>query len=148
MPIVKQPEDCEIIYVRENTPMFFSITKATDGVSSVSIITEELIPGSAIPVHKHLHTDEYFVFIAGTGLITIDDKTYTFKPGTRAFVPKDTWHGLQNNGSEKVVFSFGFSPAGFEGFFREIGTPAGQIFKPKSPEERDAIAKKYGMVFK
>lgn len=148
VPIVKQPEECETFYVRENTPITFHISKATDNILSVSLLTEELLPGSIIPVHKHLNEDEYFFFSQGTGLVTIDDTTFTFKPGTAAFVPKNTWHGFKNNGNDKVEFSFGYSPAGFESFFREIGTPEGQQFKQKPKDEFDSIAKKYGMVFR
>jgi len=146
--IVKQPEDYETFFVRENTPITFNISKKKDGVSSVSLLVEELVPGSVIPMHKHLYADEFFCFHQGTGDFTVDEKTFSFKAGTTAFVPKNTWHSLKNTSSEKVIFSFGFSPAGFEDFFREIGTPKGQEFKPKSDEERLAIAKKYGMVFK
>lgn len=146
--VVKQPDQCETFFVRENTPITFNISKTTDNISSVSLLTEELIPGSAIPVHKHLNEDEYFFFISGTGVITIDDKEYIFKPGTSAFVPKNTWHGLKNNSNDKVFFSFGYSPSGFEGFFREVGTPKGQPFMQKPKDEFESIAKKYGMVFK
>jgi len=43
---------------------------------------------------------------------------------------------------------FAFTPAGFEGFFREVGTPVGQPFVPKTMEQRRAIAKKWGMIYK
>lgn len=146
--IVKQPEEYETFFVRENTPITFNISKHKDGVSSVSLLTEELVPGSVIPIHKHLRADEFFFFHQGTGIFIVDEKTFPFKKGTTAFVPKNTWHSLKNTGDEKVIFSFGFSPAGFEDFFREIGTPKGQEYKQKSEKERDAIAKRYGMVFK
>ena len=146
--MVKQPEDCEIFFVRENTPITFHISKSTDQISSFSLLSEELLPGAFIPVHKHIKEDEYFFFSQGTGVITIDEAPFEFKPGTTAFVPKNTWHTLRNTGDGKVLFSFGYSPAGFEGFFREIGTPKGQPFKQKPKEEFDAISKQYGMVFK
>ena len=83
MQVVKQPEECETFFVRENTPITFNISKATDNISSFSLLTEELIPGSIIPVHKHLNEDEYFFFVHGT---------------------KNTWHGLKNISNDKVVF--------------------------------------------
>lgn len=145
---VKQMEDCETYYVRENTPITFNICKAVDNINSVSLMTEEIIPGGGIPEHKHLNEDEFFIFIHGTGTLTIDDASFSFKPGTTAFVPKNTWHSLSNSSNDKVVFTFGYTPAGFEGFFKEVGTPKGQLFKQKPKEEFDAIAKKYGMVFR
>ena len=147
-PLVKQPEDCEIFFVRENTPVTFHISKSADQISSVSLLSEELLPGALIPIHKHINEDEYFIFSQGTGVITIDEAMFEFKPGTTVFVPKNTWHTLRNTGDVNVIFSFGYSPAGFEDFFREIGTPKGQTFQQKPKEEFDVIAKKYGMVFK
>lgn len=145
---VKQPEECETYWVRENTPITFHISKLKDNISNISLLSEELLPGSSIPMHKHLGEDEFFFFISGTGTATIDEQTFTFKPGTSVFIPKNTWHAFKNTGNEKAFCTFGYSPAGFEGFFREIGTPREQEFKPKPKEEFERIAKKYGMVFK
>jgi mannose-6-phosphate isomerase-like protein (cupin superfamily) len=146
--LVKQPEECETYFVRENTPITFHLSKSRDNISNVSLLSEELMPGSAIPVHKHLSEDEFFFFISGTGTGTLGDQTFTFKPGTSVFIPKNTWHSFQNTGKEKAFCTFSYSPAGFEDFFKEIGTLKGREFKAKSKEELDRIAKKYGMVFK
>jgi mannose-6-phosphate isomerase-like protein (cupin superfamily) len=147
-PVIKQPEDAEAVWVRENTLITFHLTATPDDISAVSLLSEELVPGAIIPVHKHRFSDEFFLFSSGSGEITIEEKTFSFKPGTTGFVQKDTFHGIRNTGSEKVIFYFGYTPAGFEGFFREIGTPKDRPFKAKSKVEAEVIAKKYGMVFK
>jgi len=146
--IVKQPEQCETYFVRENTPITIHISKHGDNVPTVSVCTEELNPGSNIPTHKHLNEDEYFYFISGTGLIVANDIESPFKPGTSAVVPKNTWHSIKNTGTESVIFQFGYSPAGFEDFFRQVGTPKGLQFKQKPKDEFDNITKKFGMVFR
>ena len=148
VPVVKQSAQCEIFFVRENTPITIHLSKKSDNVSTFSICTEELLPGGVIPAHKHINEDEYFYFISGTGIIIADEKESSFKPGTSAFVPKNTWHTIKNAGTDKVFFQFGYSPAGFEDFFRQIGTPEGQRFKQKPKEVIDAIAGKFGMVFR
>ena len=147
-PMIKQPGDCDTILVRENTPITFHLSKMTDGVTSISLLSEELIPGGAIPEHKHLYEDEYFFFVSGTGRVMIDDKEFPFQPGTTAFIPRNTWHAIKNTGSGNAFFSFGYSPAGFEEFFRQIGTPRGQEFRQKPKTEFDEIARKFGMVFR
>jgi hypothetical protein len=43
---------------------------------------------------------------------------------------------------------FGYSPSGFEGFFKEVGTPVGQPFLEKTTGERRTIANKWGMIYK
>jgi hypothetical protein len=63
-------------------------------------------------------------------------------------VPRGVWHGLKNKGNGLLVFTFDFSPAGFEDFFRHTGTIKGVPFKAKTEEEKNSLAKKYGMVFK
>jgi len=147
-PVVRQLEQCETFFVRENTPITFHLLKATDNIQPVSLCTEEILQGGGIPTHKHLHADEYFYFISGTGSITAGDVESPFKAGTSAFVPKNTWHSIKNTGSEKLFLLFGFSPAGFEDFFRQIGTPKGQTFKQKPKDEFDSICKKFGMIFR
>ncbi len=55
--VVKQPEDGEIYFVREKTPITIYVSRQADSVASVSLCAEELLPGSKIPVHKHLNED-------------------------------------------------------------------------------------------
>jgi hypothetical protein len=57
-------------------------------------------------------------------------------------------HGLDNTGSEKLHMIFQYSPAGFEEFFIENGTPVGAPTKVRTEEELTTAAKKYGMVYK
>jgi hypothetical protein len=65
-----------------------------------------------------------------------------------ALVPKGTWHGLKNTGAENIEMHFGYTPAGFEGFFREVGTAIDQPFVAKTKDQRKAIAGKWGMIYK
>jgi len=146
--IVKQPEDGEIYFVRENTPITIQVSKKKDSTETISLCTEEILPGNKIPIHKHLNEDEFFIFLTGTGSIQINDEEYPVKPGTSGLVPRATWHSIVNTGSELLIFTFGYSPSGFEDFFRQIGTPKGIPFKAKSKVEILSIAEKYGMVYK
>jgi len=146
--IVRQPEEGETYYVRENTPITIQVSKKKDSVETISLCTEEILPGNKIPVHKHLNEDEFFIFLKGTGSIIINDKEYPIKPGTSGMVPRATWHSIVNSGSEILIFTFGYTPSGFEDFFRQIGTPKGIPFKAKTKEEIISIAEKYGMVYK
>jgi len=146
--IVMQPDEGETYIVRENTPITIKVSKKTQGVDSVSICTEEILPGNGIAIHKHLNEDEIFFFHRGDGIFLLEDSEIKVKEGCSAFVPKGTWHGLKNTGKEVIVFTFGYCPSGFEDFFRQIGTLKGTPFRAKSPEELKAIAAKYGMVYK
>jgi mannose-6-phosphate isomerase-like protein (cupin superfamily) len=146
--VVRQPEDGETYYVRENTPITIQVSKKTDDLDSISICTEEILPGNGIPVHKHLNEDEFFIFQKGAGIIDLNGEEFPVKAGTMGFVPRATWHSIKNTSPQLLIFTFGYSPSGFEDFFRKIGTPKGTTFKAKTTEEIKRIAEKYGMVYK
>jgi mannose-6-phosphate isomerase-like protein (cupin superfamily) len=146
--VVSQPEDGETFFVRENTPLTIRVSRLKDSVDTISLCTEEIQPGGKIPVHKHLHEDEFFIFQNGSGTIEIDGAEFPIKPGTMGCVPRATWHSINNNSTELLIFTFGYSPAGFEDFFRQIGTAKGLPFKAKTSLEIKSIAEKYGMAYK
>lgn len=118
--IVKQSSDSETYYVRENVPITIYLSKAKDKIETVSICGEELPPGSNIAIHKHLYSGELFYFQKGNGIFIMDDKEIEVNEGSTAFVPRNTWHGFKNTGSTSVEFIFGYTPSGFEDFFRQI----------------------------
>lgn len=146
--IVVNEDEGEAYQMRDGTAIVkIKITKL-QGAQSISFLSESFKPGDALPVHKHLNEDEFIFIHKGTGLFTLGDQQYPVSEGAVALVPKGTWHGLQNNGSDKIEMRFGYSPSGFENFFREIGTPAGKPMVKRTAEERRAIAYKWGMVYR
>ena len=48
--VVNQPEDGEVFYVRENTPITIQISKHRDAAESISLCTEEIQPGGKITI--------------------------------------------------------------------------------------------------
>jgi mannose-6-phosphate isomerase-like protein (cupin superfamily) len=146
--IVKNADEGETYLVRENTPITIKVSKQADGIDSVSICTEEIPAQGGIPIHKHLKNDEIFFFHKGNGSFILVEQEFIVSEGSTAFVPRGTWHGLKNTGNELLIFTFSFSPAGFEDFFRQIGTIKGTPFKAKPQDEIKLLAKKYGMVYK
>src|SRR5450755_2457337 len=146
--IVVSEQEGEAFQMRDGTAIVnIKIAKA-QGAESISFLSESFRPGDALPVHKHLNEDEFIFLHKGSGLFTLGDKQYQIKEGAIALVPKGVWHGIQNNGTENIEMRFGYSPSGFEGFFREVGTPIGQPFIQKTMGERRAIAKKWGMIYR
>jgi quercetin dioxygenase-like cupin family protein len=146
--LVVNQDEGEAIQMRDGTAIVkIKIAKA-QGAESISFLSESFKPGDALPVHKHLNEDELIFIHKGSGLFTLGEKQYQIKEGAVALVPKGIWHGLQNNGTENIEMRFAYTPSGFEGFFREVGTPLGKPFVQKTMEERRAIAKKWGMIYK
>ena len=146
--LVVNEEEGEAIQMRDGTAIVKIKIAKVQGSNSIAFLSESFRPGDAIPVHKHLNEDELIFIHKGSGLFTLGDKQYQLKEGAVALVPKGIWHGLQNNGNENLEMRFAYTPSGFEGFFREVGTAVGKPFIQKSMEERRAIAKKWGMIYK
>ncbi len=128
--------------------MNIKISKTKHGVENISFCTEDIIPGRNIRIHKHLNNDELIFIHKGEGLFTLDEQVVEVKTGTVVFVPRGVWHGLENTGKETLVMVFQYSPAGFEEYFIENGTPVGMPAKQRTAEEYANAEKKYGMVYK
>jgi len=146
--IVCNDNDGEALRMRDGTALVRIKISKIQGSGNVSFLSESFRPGDELPVHKHLNEDELIFMHSGSGLLTLGDKRYEIQVGAVALVPKGVWHGLQNTGTVDIEMRFGYTPAGFEGFFREVGTPVGKPFVRKTMEERRAIAKKWGMIYR
>ncbi len=146
--IVVNEEDGEAYQIRDGTAIVKIKISGKQGSESISFLSETFKPGDKIPVHKHLNEEEMIFIHKGSGIFTLDEKEYAVRSGTVALVPKGIWHGLENTGTENLEMRFAYTPSGFEGWFREIGTPLGQTYLPKTSEERKQSAKKWGMIYK
>ena len=146
--IVVNEEEGEAFRLRDGRAVVKIKISKRQGPASMSLLTSTVATNDAIPIHKHLHEDEIFFIRQGTGLFTLGKKEHTVHAGSLIFIPKGVWHGLKNTGAEEIATVFGYSPAGFEDFFKEVGSPADKPFVEKSMDERKAIAKRWGMVYK
>jgi quercetin dioxygenase-like cupin family protein len=146
--IVVNENDGEAFRLRDGRAVVKIKISKRQGPASMSLLTSTVPTNDAIRIHKHLNEDEMFFIRHGTGLFTLGDREHAVAAGSIIFIPKGIWHGLKNTGAEEIATVFGYSPAGFEDFFKELGTAADKPFVEKSTEERKAIAKKWGMVYK
>ena len=146
--IVVHEDEGEHILTRRQVPMTIKISKKKDGIDNISFSIEEQTPGRKMRIHKHLYNDELIFIHRGEGTMTLDEQSIEVKTGSVIFVPRGTWHGLDNTGNENLLMVFQYSPAGFEEYFIENGTPLGAPAKVRTEEERALTEKKYGMVYK
>lgn len=146
--VVTEEEGEHILTGRRKAPITIKISKTKHGVEGISFCTEDIVPGRKLRIHKHLDNDELIIIHKGAGTFTLDEEIIEVKTGTVIFVPRGVWHGLENTGTENILMMFGYSPAGFEGYFRENGTVAGTEPKVRSEAEYALTEKKYGMVYK
>lgn len=141
-------EEGETYQWRDGTARVKIKIAKVNGAESISFLSESFIPGDAIRVHKHSSEDELIFIHKGSGIFTLDEKEYHIQSGAVALVPKGIWHGLKNTGTENIEMRFAYTPSGFEGYFRELGTPVGQPFITRNPEERRAVELKWGLIRK
>jgi quercetin dioxygenase-like cupin family protein len=146
--VVHEDEGIHILTGRRKVPITIKISKAQHSVDGISFCVEDLIPGRKMRVHKHINNDELIFIHKGEGTLTLDEEFIEVKTGDVAFVPRNTWHGLDNTGKENLLMVFQYSPAGFEEYFIENGTLVGMPAKERTEEEYASTEKKYGMVYK
>jgi mannose-6-phosphate isomerase-like protein (cupin superfamily) len=145
--VVHEDEGIHILG-RRKVPIAIKISKARHGVNGISFCREVMKPGVKMRVHKHLNNDELIFIHRGKGTLTLGEQLIEVETGAVAFIPRGTWHGLDNTGSEELQMIFQYSPAGFEEFFIENGTQVGMPAKERTEEEYTQTAEKYGMVYK
>jgi len=145
--VVHEGEGIHIL-TRRKVPITIKLSKAKHGVDGISFCVEDQSPGRKMRIHKHLNNDELIFIHKGEGTLTLDEQSILVKTGDIVFVPRGTWHGLDNTGKQNLLMVFQYSPAGFEEYFIENGTLAGMPAKEKTEEEYALSEKKYGMVYK
>lgn len=64
-----------------------------------------LVPGQAQSVHMHPDTSHAWFIVSGTGEVTMEDgRREVVEPGMFLVHPRNSVHGLRNNGDENLVY--------------------------------------------
>ena len=79
--------------------------------------------GGGPPPHRHLAEDELFYVSEGSISFTMGDETRIIAVGQAAFVPRGTKHTYVNISETNARMLALYTPAGMEGWFREVCTP-------------------------
>src|SRR5215471_10948058 len=113
----------------------------TGGV--VSAVESHDVLGGGPPPHIHQREDETFQILEGEYEWTVGGKTFTAQKGTTIFAPRGIPHTYRCVGGTPGRLMCVITPAGFEGFFEDIGalSPQQQQDIPRVME----IGKKYGL---
>jgi quercetin dioxygenase-like cupin family protein len=125
-------------------PIFIRLHgRDTGGV--LSMVESIDLPGGGPPPHIHHREDETFQVLEGEFEFSVGDKKIMAKQGTTIFAPRGIPHTYRYVGQTPGRLMCIITPAGFEGFFEEIGamSPQQQQDIPRGME----IAKKFGLEF-
>ena len=145
-PIALAAQDGELVFVGRDP---VRIKVSPKGGGRFGMITQDVSPGTSIPIHRHEKEDEIIFIQSGSGEATIGDARVALAAGSTLFVPQGTWHGGRNTGTNVLEWIAIYSPSGFEGYFREIGRPSPDA-PPRalSPDEREARDDRYGIRYR
>jgi mannose-6-phosphate isomerase-like protein (cupin superfamily) len=137
------PAEGELVYVGRD-PVRIKVSPS--GTGRLAMITQDVSPGTSIPVHLHEREDEIIFIQSGSGEATLGGTRVALTAGSTLYVPQGTWHGGRNTGADTLRWIAIYSPSGFEGYFREIGRPSVDA-PPRllSDGEREARDARFGI---
>ena len=139
-------EGDHLIHFRDGGDVFIKVDAAKGG-DDLAVGIQQLPKGSGIPVHRHLHNDEAFYVLEGSGTVTLNEVRHACEKGATIFIPKNTWHGFSSPDRELVLLWI-MAPPGLDRFFRETCSRPGEPRKELTREQINAIALKYGTEFR
>jgi len=122
----------------------FKIDGADSG-GALAIVEHPFVVGALVPPHVHTLEDEYSIVLEGEIGFRSDDREVVLGVGGYIIKPRGEVHAMWNAGSVPARMIEVISPAGFEGFFRELTemTAVG----PPDPLVLAALAERYQMPF-
>jgi quercetin dioxygenase-like cupin family protein len=103
-----------------------------DAGGALSIVEHPFDVGALVPPHVHTLEDEISIVLEGDIGFRSGDQEVVLGPGGYIVKPRGEVHAMWNAGSTPARMIEVISPAGFEGFFRELAgmTAAGPVELP------------------
>jgi mannose-6-phosphate isomerase-like protein (cupin superfamily) len=97
------------------------------------------------PLHVHANEDELWYILEGEHVVTVGDEEFAVGPGDMVFGPRGVPHAQRRVVPRTGRFVVFLYPAGFEGFFRELGQA--EASGASMPEVYVRISEKYGITW-
>ena len=118
---------------------------------ALAVVEMRMPPGFAPPPHVHHHEDEAFYLLSGQLEAQLGEQTIAAQQGSFLWLPRGIQHGFVVTGDQPCTMLTMTTPAGFERFVAEVGSPTTSMALPE-PREPDVprlveIAGRYGIEF-
>ena len=125
------PDDGEALWFNGALGVLKATAEQTEG--KFTIYELRLRKDFAAPLHSHKNEDEFFLVLAGEVRLQHGDEIIEGVQGSLAYSPRGIGHSFHvDSDSARLLLMFG--PAGVEGFFREVATPAKSFSLPPADE--------------
>jgi len=102
---------------------------------------------SGPPLHTHSHEDETFYIVEGALRIQLGERIFTASAGTWVYMPRGVAHTFCNPFDQPTHMLGILSPGGFEHYFEEMATLAGNAHEMSREEmirQLATIGARYG----
>ena len=126
-------------------PVTVLIRASAETTGGAFSVIEEVPPMVDTPLHVHANEDELFYVLEGEHVVRCGDDEHHLGPGGLIFLPRGIPHSqrrvVPGEGRQLVLTS----PAGFEGFFRELAEAdrRGAL----GPDAYAAASERYGITW-
>jgi len=132
--------------IRNAGSIFIKVGPAS-GSDNMALGTQQVPVGAGIRVHQHHEADEVLFVLEGTGFGILGETRTPVEKGSAIYIPKGTWHGVENPDSVLLLL-WVVAPPGLEAFFREVSSAPGAPSKQLTHEQLNDIAGKHGIHFR
>jgi mannose-6-phosphate isomerase-like protein (cupin superfamily) len=122
----------------------FIVLASSDTTGGAFAIIEENVPLDT-PRHVHEREDELFYVLEGEHVFEVGDAEFRVGPWATVFAPRGVPHAHRRVVPRTGRFLTMVSPAGFEGFFRELSDAeaAGKL----GPDAYQHASERYGITW-
>jgi quercetin dioxygenase-like cupin family protein len=116
-----------------------------DTGGALSIVEHPFAVGALVPPHIHTLEDEFSIVLEGEIGFRSEDNEVVLGAGGYIIKPRGEVHAMWNAGKSPARMIEVISPAGFEGFFRELVAMT-DVGRP-DPADIRALGGRYGLPF-
>ncbi|WP_210241583.1 MULTISPECIES: cupin domain-containing protein [unclassified Mesorhizobium] len=113
------PDDGQLVYLFALSARYMIDGNTTNRAFS---LVEHRLPARALgaPLHTHRNEDEYSYILQGRIGLQLGEEILVAGPGDLVMKPRGVPHAFWNAGDDEARLLELISPAGFEGYFREL----------------------------
>lgn len=99
--VILRPLDGERVPpFQDGRTMLLKIGPSLTNSHELFIATEEMPPGTAIPLHRHDRHEEALFLHRGKVTVTLGTRRVVAEAGTVVYIPAATWTGVENTGRD------------------------------------------------